>query len=265
MVRDEITAAGPMTDARFIPIAVALEEGRVLVAGGLVPSNGNEDVALASAEVYDPSTNTFTAVDSMATGRAWPIVLPLPDGRIALIGDAFWTSDQGWGGEIFDPASNTFTATDGPGATDFRHGTALADGRALMVGGHCDEIHQMEGDGTSDTAKPVGVAVFDPARQTTSEAPAMPHCISNLVGLPDGRAFVSGFYYTRVLGANSDSLVTWSAIYDPTDGVVQLSQGPRGYLPSAIALADGRVLVWPGGYGWGDAGGMAPAWGDILE
>jgi hypothetical protein len=93
-----------------------------------------------------------------------------------------------------------------------------------------------------------------------------------VVGLPDGRAFVSGYYYTGAPNAGgnngSNRLVTWSGIYDLTEGVVQLTQGPRGYLPQATSLSDGRVFLWGGGIGWTDddrGSEMDPAWGDILE
>lgn len=255
------TLAGPMIEARFLPIAVALRDGRVLVAGGLVPPRDDVDVALSSAEIYDPATNAFTAIAPMSVARVRPVVLPLADGRIYLVNDTWWSAVPNLGGDIFDPQTDSFTRTSGAGDVLFPNGTALADGRAMLVTGHCDEVHVMEPDGTSDTAKPVSVVIFDPRGGQTTDAPEIPHCIANLVALSDGRAFVSGFYYTA-----GDALTTWSGLYDPEEGVVQLTQGPRGYRPFATALSDGRVFVWPGGIGWGDElGDFNPAWADIFE
>ena len=45
---------GPMTNNRYNHAATLLQDGRVLVAGGLLSA------ALASAELYDPKTGQFS-------------------------------------------------------------------------------------------------------------------------------------------------------------------------------------------------------------
>ncbi|HEX2175160.1 MAG TPA: kelch repeat-containing protein, partial [Nocardioidaceae bacterium] len=76
------TAAGAMTTPRFGHVAVALNGGRVLVAGG-------EDKDLhpvASAEVYDPTSRTWTETAPMGTARAFAVASPLPGGSVLVAG-----------------------------------------------------------------------------------------------------------------------------------------------------------------------------------
>src|SRR5262245_61798959 len=59
------TPTGPLNDARYHHATVVLTDGRVLTAGGY---NGNY---LASAELYDPATDTWKPAASMSVGREY--------------------------------------------------------------------------------------------------------------------------------------------------------------------------------------------------
>ena len=52
-----------MTEARTWPSATLLSDGRVLVVGG------SGDGCLASAELYDPTTGSWTATGSLGSPR----------------------------------------------------------------------------------------------------------------------------------------------------------------------------------------------------
>ena len=57
-----------------------LADGRVMIDGGTIsydPFHGNQ-----KASLFDPATNTFTDVQSMAHGRWYPTVTLLSDGRV---------------------------------------------------------------------------------------------------------------------------------------------------------------------------------------
>src|SRR3990172_5988800 len=63
------TPTGSMSTARYLPTATLLQNGKVLVAGGYNGYYGT----LATAELDDPATGTFTPTGSM---RALPARAP---------------------------------------------------------------------------------------------------------------------------------------------------------------------------------------------
>ena len=254
---------GPLVVARFLPTVVLLLDGRVLIAGGSVPPHGL--IPIGSAEIYDPVSQRFVATGSMSEPRFTAASARLNDGRVLLVGTATGDMAANQSAEIFDPATGRFETIDGPNHPGFVHGAALADGRVMLVHGGCDEVHTIGPDGYSESAAPVIVEIYDPSLPGFVDGPEIPHCVTNVVAVPDGRAFVTGFYY-KGAGSISDQLITWSGIFDTKDGSVQLTQGPRGYLPHAMALSDGRVLIWPSGVGWADTTAqLDPAWADLFH
>ena len=83
-----------------------LPNGKVLVAGG-VDIDGH---ALASAELYDPASGTWTATGSLATARDDHTATLLPNGKVLVAGGWQLTGILA-SAELYDPASGTWTAT----------------------------------------------------------------------------------------------------------------------------------------------------------
>jgi hypothetical protein len=138
-------SAGNMTVARTKPAIVTLQDGPVLIAGGM---GGSHYPSLSSAEIYDPATGKFSATGDMTTGRAVGVPTLLQDGRVLVTGG----DDDMMGvqyADLYDPSTGTWTKT-GPEAIDrFSHtATLLVDGRVLIAGGY---------------AGPGGVASIDPS------------------------------------------------------------------------------------------------------
>jgi hypothetical protein len=71
-----------MVDPRSMHVAVRLADGRVLIVGG-TDAFGR---TIATAEVYDPKTGTFSSTGSMASDRYWPVATLLSDGRVFVAG-----------------------------------------------------------------------------------------------------------------------------------------------------------------------------------
>src|SRR6476620_8525462 len=73
-------ATGRLNTARFGHTATLLQNGMVLVAGGY------DNIALASAELYDPASRTWTATGSLNTARYSHTATLLQNGRVLVAG-----------------------------------------------------------------------------------------------------------------------------------------------------------------------------------
>src|SRR5438067_869841 len=92
-----------MTLARMDHAATLLDNGEVLVAGGLsVDSSGNYLFG-SSAEIYDPVTNTWSSAGSMATARVGQTATLLANGQVLVTGGTIGRLTQTSSGELYDP------------------------------------------------------------------------------------------------------------------------------------------------------------------
>jgi WD40 repeat protein len=96
-----------MTVARQKHTATAFGGTMVLIAGGIDSSNN----ALSTAEVFDLSTNSFTAVSSMHSARFNHAAAILPNGKVLITGGEDGSGNTLNTAEIFDPVTNKFTLT----------------------------------------------------------------------------------------------------------------------------------------------------------
>jgi hypothetical protein len=227
------TPTGAMTTARSWHTATLLNNGQVLIAGGVT----NSFSATASAELYDPTRGTFSPTGNMTAPRAAHTAILLPDGRVLIAGGSsslgenvpYLTTT-----EVYDPSTGTFTAT-----SDMLHGHecgqahVLNNGRVLLSGG--SSVHLV----------PVGDAqLYDPtagffgAAGTYATVP------------PNSGTFCAGRASTLL--ADGRVLIVWeddlAEIYDPETGSFTQTGKPLGPsynlgLATATLLMDGKVLV----------------------
>jgi hypothetical protein len=83
------SAAGTLSATRSYASATLLPDGKALVAGGRdfrQTASGLVDAALASADLYDPSNNKWSATASLSEAREKHTATLLPNGKILAIG-----------------------------------------------------------------------------------------------------------------------------------------------------------------------------------
>jgi hypothetical protein len=171
------TRSGQLGTARFAPAAAVLPDGRVLVAGGVYldaqtgradpsgsatlaayhpqpltptpqrpPVSDSEPMTpvpvLATAELYDPATGTWSRTGSLRYARLGAAAVTLTDGRVLIVGSregshwnyryasipkrAFTTA------EIYDPATGRFSLAGTFPAVDW---SAVADMNPVVTDG----------------------------------------------------------------------------------------------------------------------------------
>src|SRR5205807_6396916 len=118
--------AGSMVFARTAHTATLLLDGRVLIAGG----------GVASAELYDPMSQTFTATGRMTLAQDTRSATLLANSTLPNYGKVLMAGGGDLIAELFDPTTGTFTATGSMGARRLgQTATLLEDGEVLVAGG----------------------------------------------------------------------------------------------------------------------------------
>jgi N-acetylneuraminic acid mutarotase len=107
-------SAGEMVEPVHIHQAVALADGRVLVAGGLLNHPNPNTQSTTATQLYDPVSNTWQAATPAAQPRYNFALIALSDGRVVMAGgsrdyDNTWT-DASFVREVelFDPATTSW-------------------------------------------------------------------------------------------------------------------------------------------------------------
>ena len=234
------TVTGSMTSARESHTATLLNDGKVLVVGGDairhfgcggLPPPLFCLVPLASAELFDPASGSFTKTGTMASPRTLHTATLLGNGKVLVVG-----GDSGNGfssplatAEIFDISTGMFTPTGNMVSARAGHtATLLANGKVLVAGGSSGDAAEL----------------FDPATGEFTATGSMETSRTNATAtlLKNGDVLVTG-------GDDaSGNPVATAELFDPTTGMFT----PTGSMSVARAwhtatlLASGEVLVTGG-------------------
>jgi len=261
----KFTSTGSMSDARqFCGLAnhpVTLQNGKVLVTGGY---NGQ---VLATAELYDESSGSFSQTGSMSIGRWCPTVTLLKTGKVLVAGGYDSNGTYQSSAELYDPKSGTFSATGSmTTARDSAMATLLTNGKVLIVGG-------------SNPTELSSAEIYDPSTGKFKATGSLPADITwpylGTALLKNGDVLVTGFaqgnaaqlYNPKTGKFSSTGTENFTDVGD-TDIAVNtgdvINVGPSGYLyvaskgtfaagpamiadySSAIRLKNGKVLVCGG-------------------
>ena len=221
-----------MNTERAAHSATLLPDGNVLIAGGF-REEGTSEIAIASAELFDPATNTFTPTSDMNEPRDGHTATLLPNGKVLLAG--------GWNQhgrtatvELYDPQTGTFEYTGSLMAP--RQGltaSLLNNGQVLIAGG--------------DSARNIPQLIaelYDPATETFTPAGSLNtgrfgHTATLLT---DGKVLLVGGT------SGNDNILASAEIYDPETGHFSPISDATivRYKHSAVLLQDGNVLIMGG-------------------
>ncbi|OIR10756.1 kelch motif protein [mine drainage metagenome] len=222
--------------ARYDHTATLLNDGtgRVLVAGGY------NNVALASAELYDPATAKWiTTNGNMGVGRRDHTATLLSTGQVLLIGGGTASGDLD-SAELYTPSTDTWVSYPHILTTTRSYHTATLL-NPLVNGG-------------KDLVLVVGGSVPAPGSTAITADLYEPSIAASAVAVPDSSPRYS---HTATLLANNSVLVAGgfdsaaasvlatAELFDPMGTTEQQTDNLKTgrYLHSATLLQDGRVLV----------------------
>jgi Ca2+-binding RTX toxin-like protein len=225
--------AASMSGVRDGHTATLLKSGKVLVTGGNTNETFDEPLT-ASAELYDPARNMWSAAASMGEVRSSHTATLLGNGKVLVTGGS-GSLDINFGhgfpssAELYDPVSDTWSPT--AGLSMGRAGltaTLLTSGKVLVTGGFDDR----GGD-------PASAELYDPARGSWSPAASMstPRSGHTATLLASGKVLVTGGHLTAAAELYDPARDTWSR--------APSMRTPRD-LHTATLLTSGKVLVTGG-------------------
>ncbi len=244
--------ANPLSSERGDAVAAVLPSGQVLIAGGQDGSG-----VLASAELFDPASDTFTKLQGAGSEtvevRQGAVAATLPDGEVLIAGGSnYKTIDYLSTAELFDPADDTFTKLEGPGsemtvAREHPVAAALPDGDVLIAGGSTtvELFPGMFVPQVVSTAE-----LFDPTDDTFTKLEGAGSELTEArwgavaATLHDGEVLITG-------GREQGS----AELFDPTDDTFTKLEGAGSSLvvprqgAAAAVLPDGQVLIVGGLHG----------------
>jgi len=227
-------SVGDLVVGRWGHTATLLQNGEVLIVGG-------EDIGyniLASAELYDPTTGSFTLTGSLTTPRENHTATLLSNGQVLIVGG----DNNGNGGqslssaELYNPSTGTFvyggtTNTD----HDYHTATLLQNGQVLIAGGI---YFGNNGSGDSDDE------LYDPTSEaftTTNGSMVTPRFSHTATLLNDGTVLIAG-------GNSRDtgSILNSAEIFNPSSGTFASTTGNMNSASeyhTATLLSSGQVLI----------------------
>jgi hypothetical protein len=249
----EWTSAGNMSTARVYHTATLLSDGTVLVAGGWVNSTTG---STATAEIYNPNTNSWTVVGGMANARYRHTATLLSDGRVLVAGgDALGTT-----AEIYDPGTQTWTVTGSMNASRYGHTASLLENGMVLVAGGCCTVGNVPGYSEPVSEALASSELWNPTtgQWTLTGNMVNMHAFHTANVLSSGNVLVEGG--TSLQLPPGPETINASEVYNPASGIWTAVGNliTARYFATASLLTGDQVLV-TGGNGGGCCSGLSSA------
>jgi len=181
------SVTGSMGVARYGHTATLLDDGRVLITGGGADRSGDGGVALASAELYDPITGSWSTTESLGVKRQGHTATRLPDGTVLVIGGSSIPGSYLTTTSLYDPRAGSWSGAASMSlARRMFTAVLLASGRVLVFGGWLDQGNKPNWD------IPARAELYDPASGTWTPTAHVvtPRTGATAIALHDGRVLV---------------------------------------------------------------------------
>ncbi|MGH8225564.1 MAG: kelch repeat-containing protein [Gammaproteobacteria bacterium] len=229
------TTIGEMVSPRASQTETPFPDGKVLIAGGDTLSDGYSPTV--TAELFDPSSGSFTATGSMSVARSDAAAVLLPSGLVLVAGGESFGSDNSQivtaSADLYNSATGSFTPTGDMTAARFQTtATLLADGRVLIAGGVGDDGTPLSSAEIYDPDTGVFTALSD---MTTARAGAA------AARLPNGEVLIAGGYSSTQYLSSAELFNPATGKFTATGSMANAASGL-----TATALGDGEVLVTGG-------------------
>lgn len=233
---------GNITVARYWHTMSILTNGKVLITGGVDVIVGNTKPS-NTAELYDPSTGSWTMTGNMTTARHSHAACALANGKILVVGGASYDGTDTVSlnsAELYDPLTGSWTMINNLTFSRYRHTAfTLSDGKVLVAGGSATNVNN---ENLSNT-----VELYDPLTQLWSLTGNITNGRFFHAGslLPNGMVLLSGG--VPLTGYTSPILNTVEVYNPSTKGWTMTGNMTGRFWHGASTLANGKVLV-SGGY-----------------
>ncbi|GAB3951914.1 hypothetical protein GCM10029976_089200 [Kribbella albertanoniae] len=233
------TTPGELTVARDGHTLTTLLNGRALAIGG----TGTE----TSAEIFDPVTNTWSAVpDPLTVGRSGHTATRLKSGLVLIAGGTSTDGRALASAELFDPATRKWTAVPSMSEARTDHQAVLIGEQVLVIGGRRPT-------GDTQSAPIAFCEIFNPADKTwtvTADLTA-PRSGHQATLLADGGVLVTGGDASGVAVARRFDPASQRTAEVYRDGVwKRVKDLPTGRSHHhSIRIASGEVVVIGGSTG----------------
>ncbi len=237
-----------LNTSRYQHSATLLNNGSVLIAGGVSCPSAGSCTYLNTAELYSPGLGTFAYTGNLATARSAPAIL-LGNGKVLVAGgyscDANGNCASLSSAETYDPNSSTFTSAGNMIIDRYGHTmTLLANGKVLIAGGEiCSSSTSCAALNTAE--------LYDPVAGTFTATGSLNAARFNASAavLSSGQVLIAG-------GFNGSTYPAAAELYDPVAGTFSVTGSlntPRAYATATwlgtadmVLIAGGSTCSLPG-------------------
>ncbi|MCC2275249.1 kelch motif-containing protein [Streptomyces sp. ET3-23] len=257
-VTEKYVQVQSMSEARWYPTLVSLDDGKVLAVSGL---DDIGQVVPGKNELYDPATRTWSKAPDQYF-PTYPSLFLMQGGKVFYSGSnaGYGPADKGRTPGLWDLKSNTFTPVPGIKDPDI-----LETSSSLLLPPAQDQkVMVLGGGGVGESKKSTARTAIVDLKADKPRFTAGPELREktrylNSVIMPDDTVFTTGG--SKDYRGRSNSNILKAQFYHPDSNHFTVAADPavgRDYHTEALLLPDGRVAVFGSDPLFGDKDNTRP-------